>query len=429
MLAGALGGRVSYFSALRPFSELWVARKFAALTQYHGTFRSCNRAFHIDPSRRLDHWCGRCDKCCFIDLILAPFLPAAELAAIFGGAEPLADPPLAGRFQALLGTSAAAKPFECVGDIGECRAAAVLAAARARPGRPHPAAHPGRAAPPAVGCPPWTRCSARSASTGSRMRMRPTICWSDLRGTRAGVWGLGVEGQASLRKLLALGAEPVLVDDHPPAAGPDGRPVLATADGGLAALAGCEVVVKTPGHQPVPARGGRTRAARRPVAGGLGPVAGRGRPRPGGLHHRHQGQEQHHGHRRASAGPARLPLPGGREHRPAALGSRRPTARDYDYWVIETSSYQATDLPCSPPVVAVTSLHPDHLDWHGDAETYYRDKLSACHQPGADLTIANGDSDLLRARAGMLGPRVQWVQRQRRSGRVLDGPARPARPA
>jgi hypothetical protein len=130
VLAEAFAGRVSYFSALRPLTELWVARKFAGLRQYHGTFRSCNRAFGMDPARRLDHWCGQCDKCCFIDLILAPFLPAAELASIFGGAEPLADPALAGQFQALLGTSASAKPFECVGDIGECRAAAVLAAAR-----------------------------------------------------------------------------------------------------------------------------------------------------------------------------------------------------------------------------------------------------------------------------------------------------------
>jgi len=130
VLAGALGGRLSYFSALRPFTELWVARKFAGLTQYHATFRSCNRAFHIDPALRLDHWCGRCDKCCFIDLILAPFLPAEDLRQIFGGAEPLADPSLADRFRALLGMSAASKPFECVGEVGECRAAAVLAAAR-----------------------------------------------------------------------------------------------------------------------------------------------------------------------------------------------------------------------------------------------------------------------------------------------------------
>jgi UDP-N-acetyl-alpha-D-muramoyl-L-alanyl-L-glutamate epimerase len=130
VLDGAFGGRFTYFSALRPFTELWVAQKFAALTQYHGTFRSCNRAFHIDPAKRLDHWCGRCDKCCFIDLILAPFLPAADLERIFGGAEPLADASLADRFRALLGTSADSKPFECVGEAGECRAAAVLAAGR-----------------------------------------------------------------------------------------------------------------------------------------------------------------------------------------------------------------------------------------------------------------------------------------------------------
>jgi UDP-N-acetylmuramoylalanine--D-glutamate ligase len=73
------------------------------------------------------------------------------------------------------------------------------------------------------------------------------------------------------------------------------------------------------------------------------------------------------------------------------------------------SSYQATDLPCSPPVVAVTSLHPDHLDWHGGVEQYYRDKLSACSQPGAELTVANGDSTLLREHAGLLGPRIEWV--------------------
>ena len=130
VLAGALGGRLTYFSALRPFTELWVARRFAGLTQYHSTFRSCNRAFHIDPALRLDRWCGRCDKCCFIDLILAPFLPAGDLRQIFGGTEPLADPSLAERFRALLGTSAQSKPFECVGEVGECRAAAVLAARR-----------------------------------------------------------------------------------------------------------------------------------------------------------------------------------------------------------------------------------------------------------------------------------------------------------
>jgi hypothetical protein len=68
-----------YFSWLRDRTELWVGQEFAALAQYHSSFRSCNRAFYTDPARRLDHWCGQCDKCCFIDLILAPFIPAAEM--------------------------------------------------------------------------------------------------------------------------------------------------------------------------------------------------------------------------------------------------------------------------------------------------------------------------------------------------------------
>jgi len=119
-----------YFSWLRDRTELWVGQEFAALAQYHSSFRSCNRAFYTDPARRLDHWCGQCDKCCFIDLILAPFIPAAEMRRIFAvTGEPLDDPALAGKFRSLLG--AGAKPFECVGEVNECRAAVLLAARRA----------------------------------------------------------------------------------------------------------------------------------------------------------------------------------------------------------------------------------------------------------------------------------------------------------
>jgi hypothetical protein len=118
-----------YFSWLRDRTELWVAQEFASLEKYHGSFRSCNKAFYSDPERRLDHWCGQCDKCCFIDLILAPFMPAAALRRIFAVAgEPLDDPGLAGKFRGLLG--AGAKPFECVGEVSECRAAILLAAQR-----------------------------------------------------------------------------------------------------------------------------------------------------------------------------------------------------------------------------------------------------------------------------------------------------------
>jgi len=118
-----------YFSLLRDRTELWVGQQFAALERYHDSFRSCNKAFYADRARRLGHWCGGCDKCCFVDLILAPFLPAAALRRIFAAtAEPLGEPGLAAKFRALLG--AGAKPFECVGEASECRAAALLAARR-----------------------------------------------------------------------------------------------------------------------------------------------------------------------------------------------------------------------------------------------------------------------------------------------------------
>ena len=130
VLAASDAGDVCYFSALRPWSELWIAQRFAELPQYHRAFRSCNRAFAVDPSRRLDHWCGVCDKCCFIDLILSPFLSADALQEVFGGREPLADPSLAPRFRTLLAMSVDPKPWECVGDVDECRAAAALAVER-----------------------------------------------------------------------------------------------------------------------------------------------------------------------------------------------------------------------------------------------------------------------------------------------------------
>jgi UDP-N-acetyl-alpha-D-muramoyl-L-alanyl-L-glutamate epimerase len=130
LVAAALGPGLGVFSYLRPRSELWVAQRFARLTRYHHAFRSCNRAFHQDPHQRLARWCGRCDKCCFIDLVMAPYMDRADLAGVFGGDEPLENPDNEHRFRALVGLGAQRKPFECVGDVDECRAAVRSAARR-----------------------------------------------------------------------------------------------------------------------------------------------------------------------------------------------------------------------------------------------------------------------------------------------------------
>lgn len=130
VLAGALGSGLEYFSLLRPLSEVWIAARFAEQPQYFDHFRSCNKAFLIDAGKRLDHWCGVCDKCAFIDLVLAPFVEPAVLDRIFRGAEPLRNPRLLETFRRLLGLVPDAKPWECVGDVSESRVAAALAGAR-----------------------------------------------------------------------------------------------------------------------------------------------------------------------------------------------------------------------------------------------------------------------------------------------------------
>jgi UDP-N-acetyl-alpha-D-muramoyl-L-alanyl-L-glutamate epimerase len=79
---------------------------------------------------RRTEWCGECDKCCFVDLVLSPFVAASDLERVFGGDEPLRQARLRSQFDALLGLTPDTKPWECVGDIGECRASAFLGAQR-----------------------------------------------------------------------------------------------------------------------------------------------------------------------------------------------------------------------------------------------------------------------------------------------------------
>jgi UDP-N-acetylmuramoylalanine--D-glutamate ligase len=243
---------------------------------------------------------------------------------------------------------------------------------------------------------------------------RSTLGWSDLPGARVGVWGLGREGGASLRKLRSLGVDPVLVDDNPQAGSDLVLPakvlpakVLPTKDGGLDALSHCEIVIKTPGISRYGPEADHLRAAGVILVGGLGlwlQEADRNRvvcvtgtkgksTTSAVLGHLLRGL----GYQVMVGGNI-----GAAPYDPEHAGR-------YDYWVIEVSSYTATDLAVTPPVTAVTSLHPDHLPWHGTVEHYYRDKLSATSQPGAELTVANGDSELLRERAGLLGPKVEWV--------------------
>ena len=120
---------LDYFSLLRPWSELAVARAFAKTARYDDVFSSCNRNFRILGEHPSDRWCGRCPKCHFVFLALAPFMPKPRLLAIFGH-NLLDDPSLASGFDALL-EYRGHKPFECVGEGQESRAALYTLSQRA----------------------------------------------------------------------------------------------------------------------------------------------------------------------------------------------------------------------------------------------------------------------------------------------------------
>lgn len=235
--------------------------------------------------------------------------------------------------------------------------------------------------------------------------MRPPNSWTDLAGRTVGLWGMGVEGSASLRKLASMGMSPVQVDDHPV---PGDPAVLATADTGLAALLDCDVVIKTPGISKYRPEYAQLEAAGVAIRSGLGLwledvdaarvacITGtKGKSTTTALAQ----------HLLTQLGfDARV---GGNIGQPPWDPTGGPAP---DIWLIETSSFQVPELTKGPPVVGVTSLSPDHLDWHGNADRYFSDKLALCTKPGVGTVVADGSDMLLRAHADALGPHVRWVE-------------------
>ncbi len=122
-LEGQAGLVDSYFSLLRPFSELRIARAFAGTTSYDASIVSCNRAFRLGAQQI--GWCGDCDKCRFVFLAFSPFMSAERLCGILGK-DMFADEAQIPGYRALLGLDAH-KPFECVGEEAECSVAMSLA--------------------------------------------------------------------------------------------------------------------------------------------------------------------------------------------------------------------------------------------------------------------------------------------------------------
>jgi len=114
---------------------------------------------------------------------------------------------------------------------------------------------------------------------------------------------------------------------------------------------------QSPGDQPLPRRHVAELERRGvAVAGGLGLWLEEVDRRPGGLRHGTKGKSTNHGHRRPPSRELRR-LDGARGNIGQPPWDPGVDA-DPDAWVIETSSFQATDVASSPPLVVVTSLSP-----------------------------------------------------------------------
>ena len=238
-----------------------------------------------------------------------------DLDAVFGGAEPLENPANEPMFRALVGLGA---------DLGPSSAWATATSAQPPPCLPRavrtgPAAWSSAAWPANWPAPDSAQrlspqaCSSRAAPTTSRTAMHPPISWSALADASVGVWGLGVEGQASVRRLRAMGCRARPGRRRTRRARPRRARSPGDGVGGPRRAPPLRRRGQEPRHQPLPprrgtARGGGGRRVRWPR-----PLRGGGRSGPCGLHHRDQGQEHDDRAGRAPphAGSAIAPGPAG----------------------------------------------------------------------------------------------------------------------
>jgi UDP-N-acetylmuramoylalanine--D-glutamate ligase len=425
---------IEYFSVLRPFSELAVVQRFSKLTEFHGVYSSCNRNFHLDGPRVSGRWCRDCPKCRFAALSLALFLDPAEVSAIQGG-DLLDDPSQEAGFRALceLGRD---KPFECVGEAGESRAALAALAAR-EAWRDHAIVR--RLAPETerVEVPrlesllqPAARHyipDAISRSLGLPLAARLPAAEAEFATGKVAILGLGREGRAAWHclRLRHPGLRLDLIDEAAPEPGFEAR--LTELDRLLAgplAEAGLEhydILVRSPGISLY------RDEIRQALAAGVRLTT------PSNLWfaaHPDARTVCVTGTKGKSTTSALL------AHVLAATGSRVRLAgnigkplldcddRGVDWWVIELSSYQLADLEAQPSVAVILNFSPEHLDWHGSVEQYRHDKLRLAELAGDRPIVANGADPLLRR---YLSPRqnIRWFNEngaiRSLAGRLFEG--------
>jgi UDP-N-acetylmuramoylalanine--D-glutamate ligase len=213
---------------------------------------------------------------------------------------------------------------------------------------------------------------------------------ADLGSRRIAVWGLGREGRAAIEFLRRHhpGLPLMLLDDAADAHPPDECGNLTCAFGAeriARALESVDVIVKSPG---VSLYRSEVEGARRngvqitsllnlwfgeaPEIVTIGVTGTKGKSTTASLIAHILGRL---GRRVALAGNIGVPI---------------TEVTDADYAVIEVSSYQAADFDGICDIALLTSLYPEHTNWHLTHQRYVRDKLNLLNR--SRFRIANRDA-------------------------------------
>lgn len=349
-LARHVSPDLKYFSFLRPLTEVAIAKRFSELTAYHSVFRSCNTAFRQDATARGKHWCCDCPKCRFVFLALAPFMDPTPLF----GKNMLDDPAQADGFAALCGISGF-KPFECVGEIEES-SAALKALSEMDSWKDKTVVKTLADKVQAHELDGFFALRAGHAVPAEFIRL--------LGRGRVAIWGTGKEGLAA-RAFMKAYFNPLHLQFVDEVAG---EGVINEPEAMAKVLQDADIIVKSPGvslYHPMlsDVRGKVTSLLnlwwpRKPAGKTICITGTKGKSTTSALlGHVLKGM----GYKAAVLGNIGVPV------------SEAPEGMDY--LVIELSSYQTASFDGFCDVAAVTSLYPEHLNWHGDLETYYADKL------------------------------------------------------
>jgi UDP-N-acetylmuramoyl-L-alanine---L-glutamate ligase len=229
------------------------------------------------------------------------------------------------------------------------------------------------------------------------------VRFSELDGARVGVWGAGREIRslaAQLSRRLPAAQITVAAFDIAPSQealdglrAPAARIVTTADDDVVAALSGCEVVVRSPGvsiHRPeivalretgVPVTTATSLwLAERGGAGVIGVTGTKGKSTTAGLAFH---LVRAAGRTARLAGNIGVPVLDLLDEQPAEV------------IVLELSSYQTADLQTGPEVALVTNLFKEHTDWHGSEQAYRAEKLRVLELPGVRVCVLNARDELL----------------------------------